>query len=227
MKTASSRQQLAEVFRRAPVAEMTALERAVPERSRRSLFRDLSALGYLASYSHAGRYYTLLNIPSFDDQGLWHWREIGFSRHGRLKATVQHLVEVAEEGATQRELQGRLRVRVHNTLLELVRHQRLGRQPFEGQYLYVSADQARASGQLTQRWHMADAARKRPLSPSTVIEVLFEVIQSNKARGNPATIAARLNAREVAVTVEQVEELFHRHGIEKKTGRSRFPCSRR
>ncbi len=227
MKAASILQRLANVFRRTPVAEMTALERAVPERSRRSLFRDLSTLGYLVSYSHAGRYYTLLNIPSFDDQGLWHWREIGFSRQGTLKATVQHLVEVSQEGGTQRELQGRLRVRVHNTLLELVRHQRLGRQPFEGQYLYVSADQARASGQLTQRGQMADAARRQPLSPSTVVEVLSEVIHGNQARGDPATIAARLNARAVVVSVEQVEEVFHRHGIEKKTLRSRSPRSRR
>jgi len=42
-------------------------------RSKRSLFRDLSLFGYFSSYSRAGKFYTLANIPNLDEYGLWHY----------------------------------------------------------------------------------------------------------------------------------------------------------
>ena len=59
-------QKVAELFHKKPVLEMRALERAAGGRSRRSLFRDLDALGYLSSYTHTGRFYTLASLPDFD-----------------------------------------------------------------------------------------------------------------------------------------------------------------
>jgi hypothetical protein len=39
-----------------------------------TVFRKLSQLGYRASYTHRGRFYTLSDIARFDDRGLW-WHE--------------------------------------------------------------------------------------------------------------------------------------------------------
>ena len=36
-----------------------------------TVFRKLKHLGYLASYTHRGRFYTLTEIARFDDHGLW------------------------------------------------------------------------------------------------------------------------------------------------------------
>ena len=40
------------------VLDIKALGAQFEERSRRSLYRDLGALGYLTSYTHGGRYHT-------------------------------------------------------------------------------------------------------------------------------------------------------------------------
>jgi hypothetical protein len=93
------------------------IARGVGPRSRRSLFRDLTALGYRSSYTHTGRYYTLVSVPTFDADGLWRYQGIGFSRDGTLKAKVQRLVETSDAGRTHNELHLRLGVRVHNLLL--------------------------------------------------------------------------------------------------------------
>ena len=74
---------LRSLFRKTPVMEMSQLEQVVP-RSRRSLFRDLSSLGYVSSYSHTDRYYTLSSVAEFDADGLWQFQGIGFSRDGTL-----------------------------------------------------------------------------------------------------------------------------------------------
>lgn len=213
----SPAQRVAALFRHRPVLSMSEIRRAVGSRSQRSLFRDLRRVGYWSSYTHTGRFYTLRSIPQFDADGLWHFEGVGFSRDGTLKATVQRLVETSEAGRTQRELQLRLGVRVHNPLLELVEGRRLRRESFAEEYVYLAAARSRAAQQLAQR-------RALPTSRPTLaleVEVLLEVIHG--ARLSPpdaGTVAARLAARGVAAGVVEVEDVLERHGL-KKTPRSR------
>ena len=37
------------------------------------------------SYNQNGRYYTLPEVPKFDPNGLWHWRDVFFSQYGNLE----------------------------------------------------------------------------------------------------------------------------------------------
>jgi len=229
MKNASTTQKIADLFRKTPVMDLGAIERTLGGRSRRSLFRDLVAVGYLSSYTHAGRYYTLTSVPDFDADGLWRYQGIGFSRDGTLKATVRRLVESAEEGRTQRELQLRLAVRVHNPLLDLVQHGQLGREVLDTEYLYVAAARRQAAAQLKRRRVLvvAGMAATVPVAPSLEVEVLLEVIHG--ARLPPpdaATVVTRLGARGVRATEAEVSVVLERHGL-KKTARSRSRRSRR
>lgn len=225
-----ARHALSRLFRRKPVADLDALLAALETHSRMSVFRRLSAIGYYSSYSHTGRYYTLQNIPQFDREGLWQYNGIGFSRHGSLKSTVEHLVDEAEAGRTHHELQVRLRVRVHNTLLELVRDRRIGRQPLAEkmgfqllpQFLYVSPDPDRGNAQLTLRRQQdegtAMAIVEAPLA--VVVDVLLAVIQSGRMQLDTGRVAERLAARGLSVSADQIEDIFQRYEL-KKTARSR------
>ena len=223
-------QHLAALFRSTPVVPMSEIERAVRDRSRRSLFRDLSSLGYLSSYSHTGRYYTLASLPDFDADGLWRYQGIGFSRDGTLKATVKRLAATSDAGRTQHELQLRLGVRVHNPLLDLVEDTKLGREAIENEYVYVAAARARATGQLGRRRALVTAgAAGAPPTAAIEVEVLIEVIHG--ARVPPpdaAAVVARLGARGIRATVSEVVVVLDRHGLGgKKTAPSRSRRSRR
>lgn len=214
---------LSAMFRRNPVLDMDALEQALPGRSRRSLYRDLSGLGYLASYSHAGRYYTLRERAPFDEEGLWIHQGIGFSIHGTLKETSCHLVEEAEGGRTHRELAEQLHVRVHNTLLALVEECRIRRESVGPTYLYVSADAIRAATQVENRRRSVEAAAlsSKGLPDMVVVEVLLEVIHDAAAWTSPKVVSRRLQAKGMAVSAEQVEGIYREHGIVKKGRHSR------
>jgi len=209
------------LFRRRPVVDLDALYRTLETRSRMSVFRRLRGFEYLSSYTHAGRYYTLAEIPCFDEEGLWCSRDIGFSRAGTLKESVARLVESGEVGRTHRELEELLRVRVHNTLLSLVREGRIDRQRIETMYLYVSVEAERASQQMAGRRERLTSSEKAAsaLTSSTIIEVLVEVIQTGQRRVTPIDVVKRLIDRGVPVTAEQVGQIFNRYGLapEKKT----------
>jgi len=219
-----SRQALTRLFQRQSITDLATLSAALETSSRMSVFRRLSVLGYLSSYSHAGRYYTLRDIPRFDRDGLWRYQGVCFSRDGSLKATVERLVEQSDAGRTHAELHARLPVRVHNTLLDLVAGRHIGRETVGGRYLYVSANPARAQSQLSLRQQPpAGVVPSLPESPAAVvIEVLLDLVQSARVRPDADRVAERLAARGLPVTVDQVEAIFSRYGL-KKTASSRSP----
>ncbi len=118
--------------------------------------RKLRAVGYLSSYSHAGRYYTLKHIPRWDGHGLWVYKGIRFSRHGSLLETLAWLVDQSPDGRFASELEDVVRVRVHEALRTLYRRERVLRHQIGGQYLYVSVE--RGTAQLDRRQAEAEHA---------------------------------------------------------------------
>jgi hypothetical protein len=225
----TARDALLRLFRRKKIADLDAVLTAIDSRSRMTAFRRLSAVGYLSSYSHAGRYYTLRGVPEFDAEGLWQHGGVLFSRAGTLKEAVAGMVRQAEAGQFHRELQLRLGLRVHNTLADLVEKRRVGRERFQGEYLYVSADAERAAIQVARRAQIGREPKlaEERLDPMLVIEVLAEVIHGSVVQLDAEDVASRLVARGVAASVAQVEEIFRRHDVGKKTAPSRSPRSRR
>ena len=202
--------QLRSLFRKFPAIDIESMESKLAGRSRRSLYRDLSRIGYLSSFTHTGRYYTLVEIPAFDEFGLWFHQGIGFSRAGTLKETVAVLVEAADAGRTHPELESLVRVRAHNTLLGLVEEKRLGRERIGGLYLYVSADLARHAEQVERRQAVLAAMPTVPaaLPTEVVIAVLVEALHASEGLASGAVVAARLVARELHVTAGQVEGVY-------------------
>ena len=225
----AARDALLRLFRSQRVADLDEVLTAIGSRSRMTAFRRLSALGYLSSCSHAGRYYTLRDVPEFDADGLWQHGGVLFSQAGTLKEAVALMVAQAEAGQFHRELRLRLRLRVHNTLADLLVSRRVGRERLQGEYLYVSVDAARAATQVARRIELGREAKlaEERLDPVMVIEVLAEVIHGSLVQLDAAAVASRLNARGVAVSVAQVDEIFRRHDVGKKTASSPSPRSRR
>ena len=228
------RSSLERLFDRRPVAQITELRKALGVRSRTTVFFALKAAGYLTSYSHAGRYYTLGRIPEFDARGLWAVGGVRFSKHGTLRATIVVLVCEALAGCTHEELAELLGLRVHDTLRSLVEAEALGREQVQAVYVYLDPDADRAEAQLAERRHKTAAPVAMPepgqgipppLDPTRVIDVLVAVIHAPKEEAR--TIAARLRAAGLAVSDEQVEAVFAQYGLEKKTARSRSARLRR
>ena len=219
-KVASDRA-LKRLFRRFPVADLNTLSRTLDTESRMSVFRRLKTFGYFSSYTHAGSFYTLSHIPRFDDYGLWMHQGIGFSKEGTLKATLLKMVETAPSGFTHTELNHLLRVKVHNTLLGLVREGHIGREHVEKTYLYTGADTAEALDQISRRRILLAKSDKGTniLPITTVIDVLIETIHAGKLLVSPGLISQRLVARGCFVTTRQVEQIFGQYGIDalKKT----------
>lgn len=142
------------------IATLEELKAAFGTAATMTVFRSLTRLGYLSSYSHRGRFYTLAEIPDFDPLGLWNWRSARFSRYGNLLETTSRLVERSESGYTALELERVLQVEVKHALLQLVRRGSLSRTRLEGRFVYLSGEAAETA--LRRSGSGQNGARRRP-----------------------------------------------------------------
>jgi hypothetical protein len=141
----------AELLRKQKIATLGQVMSALGTDARRTAFRKLKALAARASYSHCGRYYTLDEIATFNELGLWCHHEVCFSVRGTLLETAAALVESAELGYFVEELDNVLHVATKDALRKLAQAARLARDEVAGRFLYCASDPVRRREQLRAR----------------------------------------------------------------------------
>lgn len=140
------------------IATLAQLKDALETTGTMTVFRKLKGLGYLSSYSHRGKYYTLQEIPDFDAQGLWSWQAVWFSRYGNLVETAREWVEEATSGFSAGELESLLHVECKQALLKLHRESRVARAKIGGVYVYLSGHKGQQRRQKLCRQEQAAVA---------------------------------------------------------------------
>jgi len=196
---------------------------AIAGRSPLTVWRILKPIGYYTSFNYNARFYTLLDIPRFDRDGLWFCRDVGFSSHGSLTRTLVALVEASPMGMTPNEVTALLRVRVQNQLFHLFAQQKLGRAPWGRAHLYLSFDEERQQEQA--RRHRATprtpaAGTESPLTDTETIAILAELVRS--PRSSARRLAAVLSGRGMAVTAQKVLTVIERYDLPKKGASRRW-----
>ena len=205
---------LRKLFSKKKVLEIHDVITAMHTTTRMTAYNYLKKLDYISSYTHAGKHYTLKDIPEFDKDGLWHYGEIGFSKYGTLKETIIHLVNASENGKTSSELEKQQRIYVQNALLSLVKTEKLTRKEVNGLYVYVSPDQEVSDRQIKRRTEVGSRQRL----PDWIIgEILIETIRSFPVQPEIDDVMKRLSKRGSLITREQVSQVFEENNLEKKT----------
>jgi hypothetical protein len=176
MEVADKRDQgIQNLLNRKMIAAINELKSAAGTSSTMTVFRSLTRLGYLSSYSHRGQYYTLRRIPDFDDLGLWSCRSVMFSQYGNLVETVAVIVERSEAGYTSNELEVILQVEVKHTLLQLVRQEKIARRKIESTFVYTSANAGERRRQILMR---SEQEARREMGAGLEIALLADELKA-------------------------------------------------
>lgn len=180
-------------------------------------WRILRQQGYLTSYNQNAKYYTLRRMAQFDEQGLWAYRDIRFSKWGTLPETIVGQIELSPSGMAVHELQDRLHIEnVKPTLTHLIRQGRLQRTRIAGTTVYFLAEPSRRQQQLQQR--ETEAATKRlALSlpdPQHVIALLVEMIRH--PRQTPRQEARRLARQGIRLKTAEIQAVREHYQLSLK-----------
>ncbi len=176
----------------------------------------LHAWGTLTSYNHNGRFYTLADIPQFDEHGLWGCKGVRFSRFGTLKETVAQLVENSPQGLSSAELGDLLGLDPRSFMNHYKDLPALQREKFQGRYIYLSADGQVGSAQRALREEALERQSLQRISDHDALWVFADFIKHPRAKLESRV--ARLRRQGIPVDTDAITALLQLHGLsEKKT----------
>jgi len=204
------------LFSKEKVVTIEALKNMLDTDFSKTVFRYLKEIGYLSSYNNAGKFYTLPNIPRYDEYGLWHYEAASFSRFGTLKSTISSMIDGSHEGFTHGELKQLLRCRVQNTLNDLIKNNIVSRESINGLFVYTSADRKKVVDQISQREKKSRIGKSQGVGMELpiIIEILLELLRLSI--WDTKTISRNLHIRKVTVTEPQVKEVLRHYNLKKK-----------
>jgi hypothetical protein len=202
------------LFFKNKVLDMRQLQKAIQTHSRRTVLRYLNELHCFTSYTHTRRYYALSEVVQFDENGFWHYGDIGFSSHGTLMDTLQHVITTSESGKTNSELSKLFQVRVQNSLQRLLKPKKITVASAEKPMLYISSDPSIGQQQIEKR-QKAAVGKKLPLW--IIAEILIACVHTLSASPNMEDVMKWLKKMGSTITKEQVKQVFEEEHLEKKT----------
>jgi len=174
--------------------------------------RRLKEWDALSSYNHSGRYYTLPSIPEFNKKGLWKYKGIFFSKHGTLKNTVIHLVQISSRGLSNSELEEILGINPNSYLPQCKQLRGVKREKHNRQMVYFSADEHLYQRQKQNRFPPEPTVLKLPPDALGII-VLVELVKNPNR--TPAELSDMLRRDGYEIDGHIIENLFDYHGLKK------------
>ncbi len=189
-----------EAFRRQKIITIEQIVRLL-ECSLITARRRLKKWQTYTSINKNGRYYTLPQIPVFDQNGLWRYQTVIFSKHGNLKQTIVALITGSPKGLSAVDI-GQLVDLVPNSsfLSQFKNVPGVKREKHQGRFIYLS-DNPEIYTRQKQQWATivfpSDAQAVVILvqlikHPNSSIEQLSQRVSDQGQSVAPATIRSFL-----------------------------------
>ncbi len=165
------------------------------------------------SYNQNGRYYALPSVPCFDENGLWHYNGIFFSRYGSLKKTVVHLVHKSESGLSGEQIEKIIGLSYRSFLHHFRNVPEIRREKSKGVYTYFSTHPERYRHQLQNR--ICSVAHQASFPSETdAIMILAALIRHYNITSDQ--IMALPEVRSAKLTVNSIRNFLKYYELEKK-----------
>ncbi len=167
------------------------------------------------SINKNARYYTLPNIPEFDNNGLWNYKGVFFSRHGNLRQTVVHLVTKSDRGLSADDIEKMVGLADNSSFMSTFKYTNaMKRETYggkgSGRYIYFAKNRERYQHQQARR----SASITSLPSDSDAIAILVTLIRHPNS--SAADLAAILGDKGNRINQNSIDRLLVHHGLKKK-----------
>jgi hypothetical protein len=99
--------------------------------------RQLKKWRAYTSFNMNGRYYTLPEIPRFDENGIWKYQRIFFSKHGNLIQTICELIRRSEGGLSAKQIAHVVEIASNSSVFSRLQNIRgIRRERNQGRFVY-------------------------------------------------------------------------------------------
>jgi hypothetical protein len=204
--------QLAKLFKKEKCYTIDELSRLL-NYSLISIRRFLKVIGYYSSFTHNSKWYTLRSIPSFNNNGIWFYQDIGFCKHGNLNQTIGRFIDKSFQGLTAKDLFNILSVPCHPVLNQMYKKKKIDRFNTPKGFVYLSISENKKRLQLKRLQVLTPAQKIERLNPQTAVYVLVELIKNPKASFFELSVAVKKKG--VTASQQAIAQLFKDYDLKK------------
>ena len=166
------------------------------------------------SYNQNGKYYTLPQIPQFDEYGLWRYKDVGFSKYGNLKKTIIHLVTASPAGLSGKQLGELLGLSPQSFLHHFRECPGIYREKHDGVFVYFSDVDDLCEKQVNQRSSLICRSAIVTISDTEAILILVAIIRQHGISAED--IAALSEIKKSGIKLSNIKGFMEYHGLLKK-----------
>ncbi len=166
------------------------------------------------SYNQNGRFYSLPQVPVFNQHGLWRYEDIAFSKYGNLKKTIIHLVMVSSAGLSGRELGDLVGLSPQSFMHHFSKCPGLCREKYNGVFVYFVDEPDLHERQRRQRQTDLYRTAATAISDSESVMILVAIISHHGISADD--ILAMPEIKKSKLTMLAVQGFMEHHGLVKK-----------
>ena len=181
----------------------------------RTLRRDINVLGGITSYTHRGKFITLPNIPIFDKNGIWFYKDIGFTKFRNSLDLIVSFINSNRNGITKEEIEDILRINISKQIQILLSQNRLHRVKLGAKYCYLPEELAKDKKRQIQVLHSdIEEHYDKKIKLSDLVAVLKVVLVEYKIDMNK--LKKLIKKYSLDVPMRKVEQLLLRYDLTSK-----------
>jgi len=165
------------------------------------------------SINQNGRYYTLPQIPVFDENGLWRYRTVIFSKYGNLTQTIIALIQTSSKGLSAIQIADFLDLPPNSSFISRIKNV-LGvkREKHRGRFVYFS-DQPEIYNRQKDRWFERKDTVGFPTDAQAII-ILVHLIKHPSVGIDQLT--KQVSKKDKLIDSDSVRRFLQFHGLLKK-----------
>ncbi len=173
----------------------------------KTIRRDIKELNAITSYTHRGKYITLQNIPIFDENGIWFYKNIGFTKYRSSLDLIVNLINNSEKRITKAELEDIMKIQISKQIQILLKQNRLNRIKLGAKYCYLSEKLTRNKERQMEILDIdIEEYYDKKVRISDLISVLKAVLVEHKI--DMARLGKLIKKYSLDVPIKKVEQLL-------------------
>ena len=138
--------------------------------------RRLKKWNTFTSINENGRYYTLPQVPEFDENGLWKYKTVFFSSHGNLKQTIIELVRQSSTGLSAVDISSIIEIPSNSSYFSQIKNSDgIKRKKYKGRFIYFSDAADKFQWQKMARDHQKEESWP---TDAQAIDILVHLIKN-------------------------------------------------
>lgn len=166
------------------------------------------------SYNQNGKFYTLPQVPVFNQHGLWRYKDIAFSKHGNLKKSIVHFVNMSPAGLSGRELGEILELSPQSFMHHFSKCPGIRREKHGGVFVYFADDAKIYKRQRQEKCNEIKHSTLSAISSSEAILILVAIISHHDISAD--IIMSLPEIKTSKLTLPAVRGFMEIHGLIKK-----------